>query len=89
MKSKKIKVTVLWYAVLCSLVNIVHYLVSHPRRQLALETNVCTYAILSYGSHNSASHHICSSSCVQQGKAWRGKRKQRAIHQQQKDVLMM
>jgi hypothetical protein len=55
MKSKKIKVTVLWYAVPCSLVYIVHYM-SHHRRQLALETIVCTYAILSRVSHNAASH---------------------------------
>jgi hypothetical protein len=64
-RSKKIKVTVLWYAVLCSLVNILHYMASRPRRQFSLETTICTYAILSHGLHNSASLHIHSLSCVQ------------------------
>ena len=64
MKFKKIKVTVLWCAGLCSLVNIPHYMASHSRRQFSLQATVCTYPIIMHGLQNSEYVHIPSLSCV-------------------------
>ena len=55
MKSKKMKVIVLYYAVLCSLANILHYMASRPRRQSSLETAIRPYVILSHAAQNSVS----------------------------------
>ena len=65
MKSKKMKVIVLYYAALCSLANILHYMASRPRRQFSLETTICSYVILSHAAQNSVSLHIPFLSCVQ------------------------
>ena len=65
MKAKEMKVIVLYYAALCSLANILHYMASRPRRQSSLETTICPYIILSHASQNSVSLNIPSLSCVQ------------------------
>jgi hypothetical protein len=58
------KATFLYYVMLFSLVNILHYMASHPRRQFSLQTAVCTYVILSHVLQNSVSLHMPSLSCV-------------------------